>query len=568
MRALLLLCITTALSRVGAAPLPGSVQVKTATNTNVDPASLLTACLQAVNSTSMTVSPSQNTFSQYPEGKWIRNLAERTSVQPILVVHPKTDTDVSAAVKCAATANVKICAVGGGRHTYEAICSEDSLMIVLNQGAFDRDTEIGWLNRRGPNNGPIVEVVTSKQLGQVYAALGAKGYALPGGTCPTVGISGLTLGGGKGYLIRQHGLLSDKLVGIDYVDSVGDLKTADATTNSDMFWLARGMGGQQFPAVVLRFRFEAVPISDVVTTFTFDFEHEQAAASLARFQSSVVFSRDKKLWARWTMWAQPNGGAKPRAGITGVYTGSMLEAKEVIKEALFCGDVNQGCRDLGPPVDHFEDSFVSGTWFHAVARNGAPAGNPISEGGCAKDGKIDWDVCAAKILSGTYGYGSGFESNNKFKSRGFVFKPLDMASIQRVIDSLTAATWVTNPYQLYFQIDPADGAVDLLSPTDTPYPWRDASTPHLTSQLHLAWNNDADSPDPGYLKTEAMLQSWVDATKAPYMSYVNYIDCQMGTPAAYWGENAERVAKLTWQLDPNGLFASGTCGNRLPSRPS
>ena len=52
------------------------------------------------------------------------------------------------------------------------------------------------------------------RLGQVYESLEAHGLALPAGTCPLVGVAGLTLGGGLGILGRKHGLTSDRLIGV------------------------------------------------------------------------------------------------------------------------------------------------------------------------------------------------------------------------------------------------------------------------------------------------------------------------------------------------------------------
>jgi FAD/FMN-containing dehydrogenase len=92
----------------------------------------------------------------------------------------------------------------------------------------------------------------------VYAALHAYGRTLPAGCGPTVGITGLTLGGGIGLLGRKHGLTCDCLVGAQVVLPDGSVVDCDHDHEPDLFWGLRGAGGGQF-GVVTSLRFDTVP---------------------------------------------------------------------------------------------------------------------------------------------------------------------------------------------------------------------------------------------------------------------------------------------------------------------
>ena len=91
-----------------------------------------------------------------------------------------------------------------------------------------------------------VTVGTGIDLINFYGGLAARGRAVPGGSCPTVGIAGLTLGGGVGVLSRIYGLTCDNLRSLDIVTADGTTVTCNHSSNRGLYWASRGGGGGNF----------------------------------------------------------------------------------------------------------------------------------------------------------------------------------------------------------------------------------------------------------------------------------------------------------------------------------
>jgi len=103
-----------------------------------------------------------------------------------------------------------------------------------------------------------VTVQAGARLYDVHTALEAHSRTLPTGTCPTVGVSGLTLGGGVGVEGRAHGLTCDALTEAVVVTADGRVRHASAGSEPNLFWALRGGGGGNV-GVVTRFTFDTFP---------------------------------------------------------------------------------------------------------------------------------------------------------------------------------------------------------------------------------------------------------------------------------------------------------------------
>lgn len=167
-------------------------------------------------------------------------------VRPRLVVLCRSVSDVVGAMTYATATGDRIAPRGGG-HCFAGRSSTDG--IVLDMSGLDGI----WMA-----DDRVATIRAGACLGQVYAELHTYGRTLPAGCGPTVGITGLTLGGGIGLLGRKHGLTCDRLVGAQVVLADGSVVDCDHDHEPDLFWALRGAGGGQF-GLVTSLRFDTVP---------------------------------------------------------------------------------------------------------------------------------------------------------------------------------------------------------------------------------------------------------------------------------------------------------------------
>ena len=92
-------------------------------------------------------------------------------------------------------------------------------------------------------------------MGRIANTLARQGFIAPFGDSPTVGIGGITLGGGIGPLQRTIGLISDNLLEVEMVDAKGRVIRANKKCNSDLLWASRGGGGGNF-GVYTQYKFK------------------------------------------------------------------------------------------------------------------------------------------------------------------------------------------------------------------------------------------------------------------------------------------------------------------------
>lgn len=140
--------------------------------------------------------------------------------------------------------NKMVFSVRGGGHDYagNSVC-ENGLVIDLspmNNIEVDPDSK-------------TAVVQGGARVGELDAASQKYGLAVPTGTVSSIGIGGMTLGGGSGYLSRKLGLTLDNLISVELVTAEGKFISADEHENPDLFWGIRGGGGNF--GVVTSFKF-------------------------------------------------------------------------------------------------------------------------------------------------------------------------------------------------------------------------------------------------------------------------------------------------------------------------
>jgi FAD/FMN-containing dehydrogenase len=172
--------------------------------------------------------------------------------EPALVVRPRSPDEVADALAHAVRDDLAVSVRSGG-HSLLGHGTNDGGM-VLDLTHLD-DVEVIDRARR------IVRVGGGATWGQVSAALDPYGWAITAGDTNAVGVGGLTLGGGVGWMVRRYGLAIDNLVGARVVTADGRLLSTSADEHPDLFWAVRGGGGNF--GVVVDFDFVAQPVSTV-----------------------------------------------------------------------------------------------------------------------------------------------------------------------------------------------------------------------------------------------------------------------------------------------------------------
>ena len=181
--------------------------------------------------------------------------------------------------------------------------------------------------------------------GDVDHATHAFGLATPSGIISTTGVGGLTLGGGLGHLTRKYGLTVDNLLAADVVLADGNLVTASAERQSDLYWALRGGGGNF--GVVTSFLFRLHAVSTVVAGPTF-WSLEQAG-EVMRWYRDFIASAPEDLNGFFAFMTVPPVDPFPAelqgkkvCGVVWCYAGPVSEADAVFRPVA----------ELGPPLLH------------------------------------------------------------------------------------------------------------------------------------------------------------------------------------------------------------------------
>jgi FAD/FMN-containing dehydrogenase len=171
---------------------------------------------------------------------------------PALVVRPRSPDEVAAALAHAVRRDLSISVRSGGHSPLGHSTNTGGMVIDL---AHLDAVEVLDPERR------LVRVGGGATWGRVAAALDPHGWGITAGDTASVGVGGLTLGGGIGWMVRRYGLAIDNLVGARVVTADGRLLTTSEDEHPDLFWALRGGGGNF--GVVVDFDFVAQPVSTV-----------------------------------------------------------------------------------------------------------------------------------------------------------------------------------------------------------------------------------------------------------------------------------------------------------------
>jgi len=410
--------------------------------------------------------------------------------RPRFIARCKDVADGMAAVEFGRENNLLTAVRGGGHSAGGMGICDDGLVIDLSQ----------MKNVRVDPKRKTVRVAAGCVWGDVDHATHPFGMATPSGFISTTGVSGLTLGGGIGYLTRKHGLTIDNLLSADMVLADGRYVTVSAKENPDLFWAIRGGGGNF--GVVTSFLFRLHPVNVVQAGPTF-WPLEQTAEVMKAYREFIV-KAPKYVNGFFAFLTIPPAPMFPEhlhlrkvCGVMWCCTGSEKEIKKALKPM----------RSVGKPLlDH-----VGPVPFPAV--------------------QSLFDAL----------YPPGLE----WYWRADFFKELSNEAIARHAEHGSKLPTLHSTMHLY----PIDGAAHRVSNTDTAFSYRDANWAEVIVGV---------DPDPANReKITNWCKTYFDALH-PYSAggaYVNFMmeEGQERVRASF-RDNYQRLAEVKKKYDPSNFF--------------
>ena len=273
---------------------------------------------------------------------------------PAIVVRPRDVDDVASTIEYARREQLVLAVRSGGHSVLGS--STNTGGVVLDLTHFD-DVEVVDRERR------IVSVGGGATWGQVADVLAPYGLGITAGDTADVGVGGLTLGGGMGWMVRKYGLAIDSLVGAQLVTADGCTIEASESEHAELFWAIRGGGGNF--GVVTRFDFVAQPVT-TVQFGTIRYEPDDPAA-LIRSWRDHMRSAPEQLTSTLTL--MPTMFGMPASVmVTLCYAGDETGFAGAVEPLLGIGSVTSSSVASMPYSDILEDA-AHPPGMRVVARN-------------------------------------------------------------------------------------------------------------------------------------------------------------------------------------------------------
>ncbi|MFJ4711671.1 FAD-binding oxidoreductase [Streptomyces sp. NPDC088785] len=429
------------------------------------------------------------------------------SLRPTAVAYAAGPDDVRTTLAYARAHRVPV-AIRNGGHSYAGWSSGDGRLIL----------DVSRMKAvRASGDGAVVGA--GAKLIDVYRALAAKGVTIPAGSCPTVGVSGLTLGGGHGVVSRAYGLTCDSLTGATLITADGKELTADARTNKDLFWALRGAGNGQF-GVVTELRFTTHPAPRAVSAFL-SWPWSKAATVLKAWQKWGP-SQPDEIWS--SLHVANASGGRPTVSVSAFSLGTYTELQNAV-DRLADGTGGPGPASSVSLKRHsYEEAmeiYAGCSGFSSDAQCHLPGATP----GRAPSGALQRETYAA--------HSDFFDKN---------LSDAGVRTLLRQLESVPAGSGSV-------ALTALGGAVNRVDPTATAFVHRRS---RMLAQYIASWRaGTSGTTSRDWLKK-------AHTAMGPYASgaaYQNYTDATLTDwRTAYYGDAAARLKKIKKQYDPTGFF--------------
>lgn len=410
---------------------------------------------------------------------------------PAAIARCTNSSDVIAAVNYAREHKLLL-AVRGGGHDYAGNSVCDGGLVIdlspMNRVEVDSATK-------------TARVQGGATWGEFDARAQEFGLVTTGGTASSIGVAGLTLGGGSGYLVRRFGLALDNLLSVEIVTADGRHLKANKEENKDLFWAIRGGSGNF--GVVTVFEYQLHKVGPEVLSAQFFYPYEDSRKLLELYR---VFMKEAPVELQCYAFFLKTPPVAP-------FPEEWQGKTAFVLMACYSGDIQRG-KTMIRSLQNFGKPF-----FEAI--------QPIAYTALQK------------------AFDAGMPKGLRWYSKAHYLDEISDA----VIDTLEKYTNpLPGPFTMVY-FEPMGGVVKEVDPTATAFPHRKAAY-----NLHVlpGWSDAAHDKE---------LTAWAkalhnalekDATGGVYVNLLSH-DEKERVKAAY-GENYERLATLKKKWDPMNVF--------------
>jgi FAD/FMN-containing dehydrogenase len=421
----------------------------------------------------------------YKKGRLLWN-TRFDAVLPRAIVYCANTEDVQRTVHWARRNGVRIVPRAGG-HSYAGYSTVRDGVVV----------DVSRIDRVQLRANQTAVVGAGAALIDVYTALAAGGRTIPAGSCATVGIAGLTLGGGHGYSGRKLGLTSDNLLGVTIVDARGRALTCSEREHADLFWACRGGGGGNF-GIATSFRFRTHPV-DRVSVYSVRWPWANARDVVDAWQAWAPHAPEELFSLLFL--AASGGAAGPAITSGGQFFGTESDLRSLLAPLV----------SVGAPI---RVSVESMTYLEAVQRF---AGN------------------RARLT---------FKAKSNYAN-----EPLSPTGVAALLNGLEARSADSTAGRGQVIFDAYGGAINRVPAGATAFVHRSAL---FSIQYEAIWSQASAA---------RRNLAWIDALHAAMRAHVsgfayqNYIDPALATwKSAYYGSNLRRLVAVKRRYDPRNMF--------------
>ena len=353
----------------------------------------------------------------------------------------------------------------------------------------------------------------------VVSSLAARGLAVPMGSCPSVALGGLALGGGFGLAARAFGLTADNVSAVEIVTADGRILQCDRRRHAELFWASRGGGGGSF-GVATQFNVRTHAVS-TVSTFYATYAWSQLDAVIRAWFKLMADAPD----ALTSVCSVSTGRSEPTLHVSGQFIGSLSELTRAL--SVFKRDVAP-LRLTSNTHSYLDAQLI---WAGCLGRS-IPACHP------------------SRVPGGTLG-------RDTFAGKSdYLREPLTQTAIG-VLRTAIERRQLAGQGSGVVLLDSYGGAINRVLAENTAFVHRDmrASLQYLAYWL----------APPAKTASTVWLRE-LHAAMRPHVSgsaYQNYIDPELTTwRQAYYGSAYPRLTAVKTQYDPDRLFrfaqAAGT----------